>query len=853
MANETVRFLRFRSRSALRRHLGAHVTVILIIGLLGGLGLASLSAARRTQSAFSQYLAETRASDVVLQVYFDNGISLAPNNYNPAFAAALARLPNVASVSAAPQSLLALVGANGKPYLSPPLLNNEIVAVGTEGGEYYSIDRMIADQGRLPDPTRRDEIVATAQAAAALHWKVGQVVPVVFYSFAQAFYTTNGLPSGPPPVHLNLRLVGIVALSTSVAHDQVDAFPQYVVMTPALTSELSAAGAASFPNYFVTLRNHSAASVAAIERDFIQLLPSNTTYNFHLAGVTEGQVQRATKPEAIAIGVFGAIAIAAALLIAALVVARTLRDDARERETLRALGAGPAMLIGELMVGTLSTALVGYGLSVLVAVVLSPLAPLGEVRTVDPRPGMAADWSVIGLGAVVFVGVLSLLALGLAVVAARPRTGRPGRGQVSTVVSWASSLGLPAPALTGLRFAVISGSGPESVPVTSAFLGAVLAVGVVATTLTFGSGLHALVARPSLYGWNWDYAIENVGNGTSIPQYPQPLLNADPYVAAWSGYSFANAQIDGQTVPILLTKLKAAVAPAVLSGRDVEANDEVVLGPTSLAQLHTHIGGIVTVSYGAPKDAPVYLPPRSMRVVGTATLPSIGNPGALHTSMGTGAVIPAGIETPAFVAAVNGFTPPADQGPNVIVVRLRAGVNRAAAVRSLNQIVAKTNHFASTQPTLSSGYELLSVQQPAEIVNYRSMGVIPSVLAGWLALGATVALALVLFSSVRRRRRELALLKTLGLVRRQLAAVVSWQASADAVVGAVVGVPLGIVLGRVLWTFFAREISAVPQATVPVLQVVLVGVAALVLANLVALAPARLAARTPAGSVLVRD
>jgi ABC-type lipoprotein release transport system permease subunit len=114
-------------------------------------------------------------------------------------------------------------------------------------------------------------------------------------------------------------------------------------------------------------------------------------------------------------------------------------------------------------------------------------------------------------------------------------------------------------------------------------------------------------------------------------------------------------------------------------------------------------------------------------------------------------------------------------------------------------------------------------------------------------------LGVVLISSVRRRRRELALLKTLGLIRSQLAAVVSWQASATAVVGAMVGVPLGVVLGRVLWTFFARDIGAVPQATVPVLQVVLVGLVTVALANLVALGPARLAARTPAATVLVRD
>ena len=853
MANETARFLRFRLRPALRRHLGSYVTVILLIGLLGGLGLASLSAARRTQSAFSQYLTTTKASDVLMQPYFQSGASLGANVYRPAFAAQLARLPGVVSVSANPQSLLAEIGANGKPYLPNAFQNNEVYVAGSEGGQYYGVDGMVADQGRLPDPSRRDEIVATASAAALLHWKLGQVIPAGFFTYAAAFASPSGVPTTPPFFRIKLHLVGIAALSSTVAHDQVDTLPQFVILTPALTSVLQAGGGAAFPAYFVRLRDHGPEAVAALEREFIDLLPSGTTYNFHQTAVTQGQVQRATKPEAIALGVFGAIAAAAALLISLLVFTRTLRADSRERETLRALGANRAMLIGEPMLGVVGAAVLGFGLALLVAVLLSPVAPLGEVRAIDPRPGLAIDWTVIGFGAVLLVGIVSLLALGLAALAARSRPDRRAGGQTSFVVSWASALGLPTPAVTGLRFAVHSGSGPESVPVTSAILGAVLAVGVVATTLTFGSGLHALVSQPSLYGWNWDYAIQLAGSG-NLPAVALPWIRADHLVGSASPYNFANAQLDGQTVPILLTDNNAAVTPAVLMGHGVQSDDQVVLGPTTMAQLHAHVGGTVTLSYGAPKDAPVYIPPRTFRVVGTATLPSIGTAGALHTSMGGGAVISLSVETPAFAAAVSGGTPASLVGPDIILIRLRAGVGQADGLRSLNQIVTRIDKYTANIPQFGGGvFQVLPVQQPAEIVNYRSMGVIPSVLSGWLALGAAAALGVVLLSSVRRRRRELALLKTLGLIRNQLAAVVSWQASATAAVGALIGIPLGIVLGRVLWTFFARDISAVPQATVPVLQVVLVGVATLVLANLVALAPARLAARTPAGSVLVRD
>ena len=125
-------------------------------------------------------------------------------------------------------------------------------------------------------------------------------------------------------------------------------------------------------------------------------------------------------------------------------------------------------------------------------------------------------------------------------------------------------------------------------------------------------------------------------------------------------------------------------------------------------------------------------------------------------------------------------------------------------------------------------------------------------LASALAAGAIVALGLTLAASVRRRRRDLALLKTIGFTQRQLAESVAWQASVAAAIGIVVGIPLGIALGRWLWTLFARQIYAVPEPTVPVLSVALVGLGALVLANVVAAGPARSAARTSTG-LLLRD
>ena len=111
-------------------------------------------------------------------------------------------------------------------------------------------------------------------------------------------------------------------------------------------------------------------------------------------------------------------------------------------------------------------------------------------------------------------------------------------------------------------------------------------------------------------------------------------------------------------------------------------------------------------------------------------------------------------------------------------------------------------------------------------------------------------LGLTLVASVRRRRRDMALFKTLGFTKRQLAAVVAWQASIVVAIGIIVGVPLGIALGRSLWDLFAHEIDTVPAPTVPVVTIVLIAVGGLVLANLVAALPGRFAARTPTAMLL---
>ncbi len=140
--------------------------------------------------------------------------------------------------------------------------------------------------------------------------------------------------------------------------------------------------------------------------------------------------------------------------------------------------------------------------------------------------------------------------------------------------------------------------------------------------MTFGDSLHTLVSNPPLYGWNWTYILNPVGSGSGeVPQVALTMLKHDKDVAGYSGASFNDLQMDGHEVPFLLENDRAAVTPLVLSGHGFQKGNEVVLGAATMAQLHKRLGENVTISFGTPADAPVYIPPMPLRIVGTATFP----------------------------------------------------------------------------------------------------------------------------------------------------------------------------------------------------------------------------------------
>ena len=133
---------------------------------------------------------------------------------------------------------------------------------------------------------------------------------------------------------------------------------------------------------------------------------------------------------------------------------------------------------------------------------------------------------------------------------------------------------------------------------------------------------------------------------------------------------------------------------------------------------------------------------------------------------------------------------------------------------------------------------------PTKVKDLERVQTVPVATAGLLTLVAVAALSHLLVVSVRERRRELALLRTLGFTRRQLRATVGWHAAVVVTVALVVGLPLGLAAGRILWTWFESDLHAAAPAEVPWVWLALAVPVAILAGQLVAALPGRRAAST---------
>jgi predicted lysophospholipase L1 biosynthesis ABC-type transport system permease subunit len=306
------------------------------------------------------------------------------------------------------------------------------------------------------------------------------------------------------------------------------------------------------------------------------------------------------------------------------------------------------------------------------------------------------------------------------------------------------------------------------------------------------------------------------------------LLKNDPAVTGWSEFSFGQLPVDGLVIPALgLQRQLGSVQPPTASGRALSGPGHIELGSVTLRQLGKKVGDRVRI--GVPGYE------RTMVITGTVMLPSFGVAAADHPSLGRGVMVLA--STLQAAMRQSGAHPTDSEAlpvlPSAVVIDLAPGTTRAQRAALVARITS-----ASPDGTPGGSYELASARA-STVVNAQQMGGQPLALAVGMAAAAVLSLALTVLSVVRRRRRELALLKVLGMTRGQLRAVVAWQTTLTLLIAVLLGGVLGIVGGRLAWRGFAGSLGVVPVVEVPVLALVL-GLAGLLLAgNMLAALPAR--------------
>jgi hypothetical protein len=363
--------------------------------------------------------------------------------------------------------------------------------------------------------------------------------------------------------------------------------------------------------------------------------------------------------------------------------------------------------------------------------------------------------------------------------------------------------------VTGVRMALERGTGRSVLPVRSALIAALVAVGGLAATLTFNASLDRVTSTSSRYGAPWD--IQPDALDYSRAEIAKLADAKDVGIVERANVVFADGA--GAAAYAMVVK-KGEPELTMAAGRAPLTTTEIAVGADHLARLHQHIGGTVQLR--------THRGVRRLRIVGQAVVPAVD-----QDPIAGGVVV-----TPELLEQV------AQSDTSMSgAVRWRDDVDPAAAVAQ----------FKRDFPGVYSAY---AVPRPSgEIVNIGRVGSLPGAFAAFLAVVGVAGLLHALMTATNRRRRDLAVLRAMGFVRRQLGGIVAWQSMTIAVVGLVAGVPLGIAVGRWVWVLVAHGIGVGTDPLVPVVIVALVP-AVLIAANLVAVPLGVRAARTPPAVVL---
>jgi hypothetical protein len=796
-------------RLEVRRRWRSLTVLALLVGLATGTVLAATAGARRGQTAFDRLWARTLPATATVLAN------------QPGFDWAKVRaLPEVAALTEFPVVYgFSMPCCPGASTGFPPV----------DGQFTTTLERPVMQAGRLYDPRRADEVLATPQFMASYHKQIGDTIMLRLASPQQAsngYDGSGGKPPGGPAVRA--RIVGVGMTPWGLDADGPGRHGG-VISSPALFTNYRAnivgTNGQSYINALVRLKG-GVAALPKFRADLARVSGRSDIDVWNNLDTFGAPFKRITSYEAACLLAFALAALVAAFFLVGQSVARYTSATMPDLQVLQAVGMTPRQVIAAASAAPFLAAVAGATLGVAGAIVASNWMPIAMASYAEPSPGVSADWLILGPGWVI---APALVLAGAAITAAmtlsaRRRQAVPRR---SAVVAAAAGAGLPVPALAGIRFALEPGRGRSAVPVRPALLGAVAGVLGVLAAFTFSAGVADAAANPARFGQTWQLELFIGFNGHDFGPSAK-VLNAvardrdvtgveDARIGgAQSGQvsveSFTYQGVGGKHIPVVLT-----------AGRMPATPGEIVLGPVSAGQLHAAPGSTIRLQSGGAL--------KTLRVTGIGFIPA-----GPHNGYADGAWLTPGGYGRLFHGTHYAFK------FHVALLSLRPGADVAAVTHRLNKVAtaaAGGNPVQFTPPA-----------PPPEVQTIRDVAALPLALSAFLALLAVAAVGHALSIAVRRRRHELAVLRALGLTRWQTRAVIATQASVLAVIGLAFGVPLGIALGRIIWRAAAGMAPLAYHAPLAEVALLLIAPLALLAANALAAWPARRAARLRVGQIL---
>lgn len=802
-----------RARADLRRRMASVIVLTVLTGVVGAVAMTAFSTARRTDTAYARFREATNEPDVVT-AGCDNGL------FPPIDFDRVDRLEGVER--SVPYWLANPVGSyqeDGEAWLYPV---DEFAAalLAPTGPENPVALRMV--EGRLPQGT--EEVALAWAAPGYAQAGVGDEIVIRMIS-ARATVEDLFADEPPPPdafIEVRAEVVGVFLGPNGLGGGD----------------NTILASTAFYERHGEEVFSCTARAITLTDR-----LDGIPRFGASLSAITPGafffdmsteqiNAERATHLRAIVMRLFGWLTVLTGLLIVGQALVRRTVQGATDDPILRALGMSRWQVASIPVMSSAMVATGGASIAVIGSIAASSFTLTGLAKMMEPDPGAWVDLPVLVTGAL----TIALVVVGLTLVPAWRLAGAPAgiggaveisRGRPSRIASAAASIGLPPTATAGARLALEPGHGRTATPVRSAVVAIALSVMAMVAAFGFASSMSHFIATPRLWGADFELATGNPFTGNLFEEQAVPFLREDPGLVdvtvgnfQTTGYLTASDATVAAAIWALSGTEGPPLTPTMLAGRWPEADDEIALGSSTIRRLGLEIGEQVRLDSAGTG--------RMVTVVGIPVFPDFG----FGAGFGDGAGMT--------LEGLQALDPSVTQ--NLLFANYAPGVDREEVISRINPTLREMEAEVSDPLMANTLGEANRDAQRARNV--------PLALASLFTVVALATLIHVLITSVRRRRRDLAILRTVGFTRRQIAVTVAWQAATIAVLAVAIGVPLGALLGRLAWSLFADQLGVVSVPIVGWVQILLLIPVTIAAAVVISIGPAMAARRTKPAVVL---